>query len=371
MKVLIIRSFPDKLNINSYNVQEIGLAKALVKKGITCDIVFFNGQDADSTQILDNGVKIYWLKSINFLKNGIFLHINKIIKDYDIIQVHEYDQLQSWLLYTFSKKKVVIYHGPYYDQFNKGYNLKCTVFDKVFLPFSKRAKEKVFCLTKSHLATDFLKQKDFKNVTTVGVGLDTDKFSKDVSSASNGIAESNRFNALYVGKLEERRNISFLLELARKAHLENENFLLTIIGAYDSDEYRASIEPELNELVEAGAIKYIPKVPQTELPEYYSSADIFLFTTNYDIFGMVLLEAMYFGAVPLSTQNGGASTLISEGIDGYIIDDFSTDKWLEKINHLSQNKAKLNAMSQNAKEKIKQDFTWDSLAQRFIDIYNQ
>ena len=34
MKVLLVRPFPDILNLNTYNVQEIGLAKALAAKGI-------------------------------------------------------------------------------------------------------------------------------------------------------------------------------------------------------------------------------------------------------------------------------------------------------------------------------------------------
>ena len=44
MKILIVRLFPDELNINNYNVQEIGLAKALVKKGHVCDIVLYTNK---------------------------------------------------------------------------------------------------------------------------------------------------------------------------------------------------------------------------------------------------------------------------------------------------------------------------------------
>ena len=41
MKILIVRTFPDILNLNSYNVQEVGLAKALTLKGHQCDIVLY------------------------------------------------------------------------------------------------------------------------------------------------------------------------------------------------------------------------------------------------------------------------------------------------------------------------------------------
>ena len=41
MKILIVRMWPDTLNIKNYNCQELGLAKALVRKGNTCDIVLY------------------------------------------------------------------------------------------------------------------------------------------------------------------------------------------------------------------------------------------------------------------------------------------------------------------------------------------
>ena len=47
MKVLIVRTFPDVLNLNTYNVQEIGLAKALTCKGVTCGVVLYAGKSRD------------------------------------------------------------------------------------------------------------------------------------------------------------------------------------------------------------------------------------------------------------------------------------------------------------------------------------
>ena len=50
MKILIVRTFPDVLKIDSYNVQEIGLARALTMRGHQCDIVLYNGENEDRTQ---------------------------------------------------------------------------------------------------------------------------------------------------------------------------------------------------------------------------------------------------------------------------------------------------------------------------------
>ena len=86
MKILIVRTFPDILNLESYNVQEIGLAKALCLKGHHCDIVLYHGKNKDKVQEyrFENQGKeyhfiIYWLKGIGFLKNGYMPSLKKII----------------------------------------------------------------------------------------------------------------------------------------------------------------------------------------------------------------------------------------------------------------------------------------------------
>ena len=69
MKILIVRTFPDKLDLHSYNVQEIGLARALIVHGNQCDIALYNGREKnkiESYSFKKNGKEysffIYWMK---------------------------------------------------------------------------------------------------------------------------------------------------------------------------------------------------------------------------------------------------------------------------------------------------------------------
>lgn len=94
MKILIVRLFPYELKIDGYNVQEIGLAKALINKGHECDIVLYTPSKERIQKIkVENGtIKVFWVKGINFLKNGIYGEkIIKLAEEYDIVQSSEYD----------------------------------------------------------------------------------------------------------------------------------------------------------------------------------------------------------------------------------------------------------------------------------------
>ena len=85
MKILIIRTFPSIMDLNTYNIQEIGLARALVARGHECGVIFYNGKVSDKIEKLifqknkvQYEIKIYWLKGYSFFKNGFMLAIKKI-----------------------------------------------------------------------------------------------------------------------------------------------------------------------------------------------------------------------------------------------------------------------------------------------------
>lgn len=370
MKILIIRPFPEKINIDSYNVQEIGLAKALVEKGHECGIVFFESGKNNSEQLIQtecgHDIRIYWRKGINVLKNGLFFGLKDLIDEYDVVQVHEYDQLYSWYLYTYCKKPVIVYHGPYFNSFNKGYNLKTAIFDKIFL--NKRNKKNAHILTKSEMATTYLKNKGFANVKTVGVGLDKNKLVNEepCEEVMKTLDEIDGFNTfLYVGKIEERRNILFLLDVFSEVN-KCSKCKLVLVGT-GLEEYKNRVRAKIIELGIEESVIWIDKMAQSQLPNLYKACKFFLFPTEYDIFGMVLLEAMYYGMTVFSSVNGGSSTLIHSGENGYIFNDLNVDAWSNQIkNVLNRDDSSIGLKAQ---EMIQKNYLWSSLADDFIDAY--
>lgn len=373
MKILIIRPFPEKINIDSYNVQEIGLAKALSQKGYECGIVFYEPGPKCSEQVIHveggKDIHVFWRKGISVLKNGVFFGLSELIEKYDVIQVHEYDQFYSWYLYSFCKKPVVVYHGPYYNEFNKRYNCKTVFFDKLFL--NKKNTKKSTIITKSELASSYLKAKGFANVKTIGVGLDSDKLvRKEPSSEVINVIESVKNNPsfLYVGKIEERRNILFLLDVFARVNKMHSNSKLVMVGK-GSGEYVQKVKDKIASLGIEDSVIWIEKMAQNQLSHLYSTCRYFLFTTEYDIFGMVLLEAMYYGMTVFSTVNGGSSTLIKPNENGFVFDEFDVDTWTNKINEILSDSD--SGIGLKAKETIHSKYLWSSLADEFIRTYKE
>ena len=65
--------------------------------------------------------------------------------------------------------------------------------------------------------------------------------------------------------------------------------------------------------------------PVNDPVHYYAAADALVLPSFYDPFGLVVLEAAACGLPVVASRATGASELLSEGVDGYVLDDPADD----------------------------------------------
>lgn len=376
MKILIVRPTPNKVNLNTYNLQEIGLAKALVRKGHCCDIMYYCGKEPDHKQSITFDEKLFfnilWLHGFGILREGIYPSLKKYLHQYDIIQVGGYIGLTSWWLNRYYGNKVVNYQGPYYYENNHGDILRARIWDSTLLKLL--AKNKMIVATKSVLATEYIKTKGIQNVRTVGVGLDKENLIKqDVKIEQHEFVEKmyeqkgNDKYILYIGVLEERRNILFTLKVFEKILKLSPNYKLVLIGN-GKEEYVKQCQDLMNQLKIENKILICSRLEQKYMKAVYECSDAFILPTRYEIFGMVLLEAMYFGLPVFTTYNGGSSTMIHEK-NGIVLNDLDEDRWAQKIVSVLNDDDLCARYGNDARKTIEEKFTWDALADKFIEVY--
>ncbi|MBO7438299.1 MAG: glycosyltransferase family 4 protein [Bacteroidales bacterium] len=374
MRILIIKNAPGEIKVRNmtYNIQEIGLAIALRKKGHNCDVMCVSDDGQYHEQQLSvegQSLTIYSMKAFVLFKNGWLRCADDIISQYDIIQSCEYNQMYTWHLSKKYRHKMVCFHGPYYCDFNKNYNKMAKIFDLLFV--NRYMKIGTYFITKSELATDYLKRKGIKNIKTIGVGLSPTllKNNEEVLPILKQIEKMKSIKLLYIGAIEPRRNTLFLLDILKKLIEDGEDVKLLLIGKYSNEDYQKLLTKHITSLNLKEHIFYIPRVEQKYLGYVYNNSDIFLLPTIYDIYGMVLLEAMYFGIPTLTTINGGSNMLINDGLNGFVFKDFDVNKWIYVIKNLIHDKQKSSSIRIEASKTIRKHFTWDVLADKFIEAY--
>ena len=174
----------------------------------------------------------------------------------------------------------------------------------------------------------------------------------------------NKRNILYVGSIIKRKNVELIIRAFNeiKKYKQYKDVQLILIGKGEK-KYIDSCISLLSKETKSSVI-YEPFIENAQLKFIYEKSEIFLLPSLQEIFGMVLLEAMYFGVPTISSNSAGAETLISNEENGIIISEFDEDIWKEKICFLLDNESMRKKIGDKASETIINNFMWDNIVKK-------
>ena len=385
-KILLVRSTPSAVNYDVYNLQQFGIGKSFVQKGFDYDFITFKKGDPKREFVFyeSNGcrAKCIELPRRRFFKWGINTSIctEEFLSQYDLIICQEYYQLETYLI-SCKSDKVAMYTGPYYNMFFPKFF--STIYDALYTKkVNKQIKRK---FVKSPLAYDFMEKKGYTGLETVGVALDTTRFENvEMLPETKELADFMTENRclLYVGTRSSRKNYPFLLEVYQKVLEKEPDIKLVTIGksrvsyienkffGKEHEEYAMSCEAGLPEEVKRG-ICHLDRIDNPQLKFIYPLAKVFLLPSILEIFGMVLLEALYFGTPVVSSENGGSLTLMADGTCGQIVKEFDADKWVEAIMRFLDDEEFVEKVVAAGKNKLKTTYNWNNIVDRFLDAMEE
>lgn len=172
---------------------------------------------------------------------------------------------------------------------------------------------------------------------------------------------------LFLGGLKKRKNVSFLISLMPKI---NKRASLLICG--DGPE-RKNLENLVDKLGLQNRVVFTGFVKENNKNDYYNQADIMLFPTLKEGFGLMPLEAGLCGKPTIASRVASVPEVIIDGKTGLLADLNDEQDWLKKINLLINNKALREKLGKNAllhsKKMFKEKFNWKIIAKKYLKIY--
>jgi glycosyltransferase involved in cell wall biosynthesis len=170
---------------------------------------------------------------------------------------------------------------------------------------------------------------------------------------------------LYVGRITARKGIKTLLEACAMLKKQGyADYTLLIVGKGDQQE---ELETFIKEQDFADRVKWVGWVDYGSLGAYFQQADIFVFPTFEDVWGMVVPEAMVFGKPILCSKGAASCELIVEGENGYIFDPSNAKELADKMQILIENPDLIESMGEKSRQLISQK-TPETAAKAYIEV---
>lgn len=150
---------------------------------------------------------------------------------------------------------------------------------------------------------------------------------------------------VYVGKLTKRKHVDDVL-LAMANVIAKRKFHFTIVGT-GPEERKLKILCEKLNLTDR--VTFAGQMPREMVYEYYGTSDVFVMPSTGETLGLVYLESMRQGCIPIGTQGEGIDGIILDGVNGYLVppsDPHALSSVLARI--LDASESELRAMSVSA-----------------------
>ena len=271
---------------------------------------------------------------IKNLKNPSFI-VFGILKSF--LNREKYDAVHAWnipsafvMKYINSNKKILSVHGMYSEQVE-------TLHSKSIGNLANKAEIKAFKIS-DKLTTDSKSvQKNYNkkmntNFIYLPAPLDAEKFKKITQ------LEKNKNQIVYIGRDSFEKGIDIL----------------------------KNIESQIN-----GKVIYCTNLPWEQTMSILQSSTILIVPSRMESIPQVIKEAFYLKIPVIATNVGGIPEIIENKKTGILIPSENSNKMIEEINNLLKTPSLIHELTQNAFNFINENFTWDVLIDKYIQLYEK
>ncbi|MBR1578197.1 MAG: glycosyltransferase family 4 protein [Bacteroidales bacterium] len=171
---------------------------------------------------------------------------------------------------------------------------------------------------------------------------------------------------VYIGSLIERKHPVSIIQALNAAYPAG-NYRVTFIGdGAEMDRIAQDYLPSCR-----GEVIFTGRIPREKIMTYLRDADFFVMISEHEIFGLVYLEAMAFGLIPIGSRNEGIDGIIVDGENGFLCKAGDADELagiLRRLDKMPQEE--LLRISAQARETA-QDYSDASVAGKYADALQE
>ena len=171
----------------------------------------------------------------------------------------------------------------------------------------------------------------------------------------------------FIGRMVREKGAQVLIEAMPRVRSQVGNAKLVIAGGG----YRAHLEARARELGLGDQILFTGRVSDEVRDKLYRVADVAVYPSLYEPFGIVALEAMAAHVPVVVSEAGGLAEVVNHDVSGTttLVDNPDSLAW--GIVRVLQNPLQATAMAANAYSRVEAVFNWNAIAEQTADVYRR
>lgn len=350
-----------------YNSQEIGLGRALARKGH--EVMIYKGIDPSEKEEkvqVEKNLTIWYLPMKHLGAHG-FMDCKYLDPQLKALFCFGDQQIFLPHVYRWCRRRRIPFVAYVGTAHSLDSNFKSKVMNALFAAGTLRIYKKNPVLAKTSAAKEELRQLGVPHAVIAPVGLDTAVLKKNIPAVEKmRLRKEHGFEAddvilCNVSRLSWEKRPLELIDLFLQVK-GKKKFKLIIVG-------NGPLEEELNEKIRKNGlekeVKIYPNVPYEKMWEIYEMSDYYLNMNKGEIFGMAIMEAVYYKTSVAAIRALGPSVTLKD-MKGHKLCE-NDDEMAEWITGPYPSEKDL----QESSEKMASTFTWDRCADAFLQASSE
>ena len=194
-------------------------------------------------------------------------------------------------------------------------------------------------------------------------GIDVDFFAEETPPFD--AFNDGKLNILFVGRMEKRKGLKYLLQAFSRLKWEYPNTRLIVVGPGNpgKENYRIMAERNLQDVV------FVGRVTDEQKRRYFKTAHIFCApNTGKESFGIVLGEAMASGRPIVASDISGFASVMTNDKEGFLVPPKNDEMLYVGLKRLIDSPELRFDMGKRGLKRV-QTFRWEKVAEQVTDIY--